>query len=43
VAAKDIAFALHEIGFETMDKAEDADSIALFSIDTVVTTRWQIE
>jgi len=35
MAAEDIAFALRDMGFETVDKAEQADLIALFSIGTV--------
>lgn len=35
MAAQDIAFALRDMGFETVDKPEDADVIALFSIGTV--------
>lgn len=35
MAAQDVAFALRDLGFETVDKAEEADAIALFSIGTV--------
>jgi len=35
MAAQDIAFALNEMGFDTVEKAEDADMVALFSIGTV--------
>lgn len=35
MAAQDIMFGLREMGFETVDKVEDADAIALFSIATV--------
>lgn len=35
MAAQDVAFRLRDMGFETVDKPEDADIIALFSIGTV--------
>jgi hypothetical protein len=35
MAAQDIAFALDEMGFDTVEKVEDADMVALFSIGTV--------
>ena len=35
MAAQDIAFALRDQGFETVDDPEQADMIALFSIGTV--------
>jgi hypothetical protein len=35
MAAQDVAFALRDLGFETVDKPEEADAIALFSIGTV--------
>ena len=35
MTAQDVAFALRDMGFDTVDKPEDADVIALFSIGTV--------
>jgi hypothetical protein len=35
MAAQDIAFSLQEMGFELVDKSEDADILLLFSIGTV--------
>ena len=35
MAAQDVAFALRDMGFDTVDKTDEADIIALFSIGTV--------
>jgi len=35
LAAQDVIFGLRDIGFEIIDKVEEADAIALFSIATV--------
>ncbi|MBA5866565.1 MAG: hypothetical protein GDA67_07700 [Nitrospira sp. CR1.3] len=35
MAAQDLMFGLRELGFETVDRIDDADAIALFSIGTV--------
>ncbi|HCO94686.1 MAG TPA: hypothetical protein DIU00_12175 [Phycisphaerales bacterium] len=35
MAAQDIAFSLRQIGFDTVDRTQDADMVVLFSIGTV--------